>query len=253
MSPHDSAVARPPGALSGEVFVGGRSIPYLLVRTAQRRRTISLDLLSDGAVRVRAPQRAARDEIEAFVRQRARWIEKAQAELRSRPVPRFITGESFPLLGKKHRFWVQLADRDDIDFSMRRGRLQAAVPFRLDDSRRASVISDGLKSWYVDAAEARLQQVVRRWTGLTGLKPARVLVRDQKRRWGSCSADDSIRLNWRLVMLDPALIDYVVVHELAHLRVPNHSPRFWAEVERWIPESRRLRRQLTQASKTLPF
>ena len=253
MSPHDSAVARPPGAESGELFVGGRCIPYVLVRSPKRRRTISIDLLSDGTVRVRAPQRAPLPEIESFIRGRARWIETAQAELLSRPSPRFITGDSFPLLGKRHKFWVQLADRDDVGFAVTRGKLHAAVPFRLDEATRLTAISDGLRRWYRDAAEVRLGLAVRRWSRLTGLKPSRLLVRDQHRRWGSCSADGSIRLNWRLVMLDPALIDYVIVHELAHLRAPDHSSRFWEEVQRWLPDHRQRRAQLRRASATLPL
>jgi predicted metal-dependent hydrolase len=253
VSPQDSAVARPPGAESGEVFVAGRSIPYLLLRSAKRRRSISIDLLPDGLVRVRAPLRTPLSDIEDFIRQRACWIEAAQADLASRPSPRFITGDSFPLLGRKHRFWVQLADREEIDFSVRRGRLQAAVPFRLDESVRTTVISEGLRRWYQQTAERQLGLAVRRWSRTTGLKPSRVLVRDQRSRWGSCSADGSIRLNWRLVMLDPSLIDYVVVHELAHLRVANHSPGFWAEVERWIPGSRSRRSELRRAAKLLPL
>jgi predicted metal-dependent hydrolase len=224
-----------------------------LIRSPARRRTISIDLLDDGAVRVRAPQRAPLSEIVAFIRQRASWIERAQADLRARPSLRFITGDSFPVLGKKHRFWVQFADREDIRFSVQRGKLHAAVPFRLDEAVRASAISDGLKRWYAAVADARLPLTVRRWSHLTGLKPSRVVIRHQKRRWGSCSPDGSIRLNWRLVMLDQALIDYVVVHELAHLRLPNHSRRFWDEVERWIPDSRLRRRRLREASRMLPF
>ena len=253
MSPHDSAVARPPGAESGEVSVAGRSIPYLLVRSAERRRTISIDIAPTGQVRVRAPWRAPLGEVEAFIRKRAKWIDKTRAELLSRPSLRLITGESLPLLGKSHRFWVQLADSDRIGFKVSRGKLHAAVPFRLDEQARTNALSDGLRDWYRDTAEQRLPLLVRRWSRTTGMKPRRVLVRDQRTRWGSCSADDSIRLNWRLVMLDPALIDYVVVHELAHLKVLDHSPAFWSEVERWIPDSHERRARLREAAKTLPF
>ena len=118
------------------------------------------------------------------------------------------------------------------------------VTLRLDDGALAGILGPNGSG---KTTLLRLLSGTRRPTS------GRVLVRDQKRRWGSCSSDGSIRLNWRLVMLDPALIDYVVVHELAHLRVPNHSPRFWTEVERWIPDSRHRRRQLREAAKTLPL
>jgi hypothetical protein len=77
------------------------------------------------------------------------------------------------------------------------------------------------------------------------------MIRNQRRRWGSCSADGTLRFNWRLVMAPPAIIEYVVVHELAHLRVPNHSPAFWAEVARFIPDYKARRTALRQLGPSL--
>ena len=71
-----------------------------------------------------------------------------------------------------------------------------------------------------------------------------MIVKAQRRRWGSCARDGTVRLNWRLVMAEPALIDYVIVHELAHLAEPNHGPAFWARVRSALPDCDRLRRRL---------
>ena len=76
--------------------------------------------------------------------------------------------------------------------------------------------------------------------------PSRVLIRNQRKRWGSCSSDGSIRLNWRIVMAEAALIDYVVVHELAHLAVMDHSPRYWSVVERALPDYKARRKRLNE-------
>ena len=90
-----------------------------------------------------------------------------------------------------------------------------------------------------------LPEAVARWQGKVSRKqPSRVLIRNQRKRWGSCSSDGSIRLNWRVVMAEPALIDYVVVHELAHLDVMNHSPRYWKRVERVMPDYKARRKRL---------
>jgi predicted metal-dependent hydrolase len=78
-------------------------------------------------------------------------------------------------------------------------------------------------------------------------------MRDQKRRWGSCSPDGTIRLNWRLVLLESALAEYVVVHELAHLRHRHHQESFWQEVARLVPDHVSRRRQLRDAGKGLAF
>jgi predicted metal-dependent hydrolase len=83
--------------------------------------------------------------------------------------------------------------------------------------------------------------------------PSRVLVRDQRRRWGSCAPDGTLRFNWRILMAPPHVVDYVVVHELAHLSVRNHSSTFWAEVERILPRYREAQATLKQVGPSLTF
>ena len=73
-----------------------------------------------------------------------------------------------------------------------------------------------------------------------------VLVRDQRRRWGSCSVDGTIRFNWRIAMVPPEFVDYIAVHELCHLRHPNHSPAFWAAVMSVLPTAKELRKRLSE-------
>ncbi|MCY4560018.1 MAG: M48 family metallopeptidase, partial [Chloroflexi bacterium] len=77
--------------------------------------------------------------------------------------------------------------------------------------------------------------------------------RNQRRRWGSCAADGTLRFNWRVMLLEPALIDYIVVHELAHLTHMNHSPAFWELVCQTIPDARHRRKRLRETSRALPF
>jgi predicted metal-dependent hydrolase len=108
-----------------------------------------------------------------------------------------------------------------------------------------------LRWWYAARATEVLQITVARWAAAMGAAPRRVIVKDQRRRWGSCGADGTVRFNWRLVMAEPALIDLVVVHELAHLKHRNHSPAFWAEVTRHIPDLAARRRRLRQVGPTL--
>jgi len=90
--------------------------------------------------------------------------------------------------------------------------------------------------WYRERAVERLGERTEHWAKVAGRKPTGVLIRDQRQRWGSCSPDGTLRFNWRIVMAAPTLIDYVVVHELAHMQVRTHSPAFWAEVGRLMPD-----------------
>ena len=125
--------------------------------------------------------------------------------------------------------------------------LKVVYPIGLAGEDRRSAILRALEGWYRHRAAARLAERVNHWAHAGGREPQRVLIRGQRRRWGSCSADGTLRFNWRIVQLEPSLIDYVVVHELAHLRHRNHSARFWAEVARVLPDYRLRRRLLKDA------
>lgn len=109
-------------------------------------------------------------------------------------------------------------------------------------------------AWYRGRAGERLPACVARWQPRLGRGPApRVLIRDQRQRWGSCAPDGTLRFNWRAVMLEPSLIDYIVVHELAHLTVRNHSPEFWRIVSSAMPDAQHRRRRLREAGRSLPL
>ena len=108
--------------------------------------------------------------------------------------------------------------------------------------------------WYRARAGERVPACVARWHPRLGRGPApRVLIRDQRQRWGSCAPDGTLRFNWRAVMLEPALIDYIVVHELAHLAVRSHSPEFWRIVTGAMPDAQHRRRRLREAGRSLPL
>src|SRR3990170_282249 len=98
----------------------------------------------------------------------------------------------------------------------------------------------------VQLSSPHLWQRVECWTKVVELSPTRILIRDQRKRWGSCSADGTLRFNWRLILAPPTLIDYVVVHELLHLRVKNHSRAFWTEMARFMPDYQTRRLALKQ-------
>jgi predicted metal-dependent hydrolase len=125
--------------------------------------------------------------------------------------------------------------------------LAISVPHSLDGSDRRAAVGEALAKWYRRRAAERLGASVARWVAIIGATPKRVLVADQRRRWGSCAADGTLRFNWRIVMADPALLDYVVVHELAHLKQRNHSSAFWAEVAAWMPDYQVRRAQLKES------
>jgi predicted metal-dependent hydrolase len=123
----------------------------------------------------------------------------------------------------------------------------------LKKSEKLSLLKKHLMKFYHEKAVVHLNQRVRILSESTGLIPKRLTFRNQKTRWGSCSSDGSLNLNWKLIAFDESVIDYVIIHELCHLKHPNHSKRFWTLVEAHCPNYKRLNKQLNQAQFEVDF
>lgn len=230
------------GAATAEpraITLAGREIAYLLKRSP-RRRTIGLRIDRHG-LSVSAPPRAALHYIEDMLRQKADWVlEKLDTWTQNRPEPFAWTdgalllylGGDLPLrvTGGSRRATARLAGE----------ALHVSVP-EADD---AAAVQRAVIRWYRREAQTLFAQRVAHIAARMGLKAARVALSSALTRWGSCNARGEIRLNWRLVQAPISQLDYVVVHELAHIAELNHSPRFWAVVKAAYPAFEEARRAL---------
>lgn len=236
----------------GSVRLCDTTIDYEVRRSQRRKKTVEITLDSDGGVRVAAPAGLSSEEIHGIVRRRAPWILRTASTERLQTTPRrFVNGETLPYLGRSVRLIVERCDAGRASVTFDHWSFLARVPGFLSGEERVSVIRKALIAWYRARAAERLPKRVERWSSLLGRSPSQVLIRDQRRRWGSCGPDGTLRFNWRIVMAEPALIDYVIVHELAHLAVNNHSPRFWAEVARALPDYKLRRKRLKEVGSDL--
>lgn len=177
------------------------------IRESSRAKRLSITVHPDGRVTVTKPVRVSERRAQAFVGKHQEWIAKAQEAFRRR------------------------AERQ---------RKAGQEPVALPRPRKGSTA-------YADARTAARVLVTERlehFNRLYGFRYGAVSIRDQKTRWGSCSAAGALSFNYRIAYLPPALQDYVVVHELAHVKEHNHSPRFWAQVARAVPDHARLRKEL---------
>ena len=120
-----------------------------------------------------------------------------------------------------------------------------------DGPLRRERIKSAIISWYQQRAVERLEERVKHWSMRLEIKPRRVLVANQRQRWGSCSPDRTLRFNWRLVMVEPTLLDYVIVHELVHLRDRTHAAAFWESLARVLPDYKVRRARLKEAGRRL--
>ena len=216
------------------IRLAGREVEYRFVR--RRRRTLGITIDADG-LKVSAPLRAAWRDIEGFVREKEHWILAKLDEWSVAPKPvrlRGISGERLPLFGEM----VQL--------HLRPG------PVQREGARLCVPNLASLVKWLKRAALEALTPRVGHFAALLGQPAPRVALSNARTQWGVCTEGGAIRLSWRLVHIEPALADYVVAHETAHLVELNHSRRFWTIVERLYPGWQQARERLELAGAALP-
>jgi len=234
------------------VTFGATTIGYSIRRSRRRKKTIEITLDPGEGVLVSAPAKATATEVARIVQRRAGWIIRKSTESALRPHPKqFVSGESLPYLGRQVRLFVEAADVRRVDVRFDHWSFRVAVPEHLRGDDRREAILHAITRWYKQRAQERLRVRVLLWGDRLGCQVKRIATRDQRQRWGSCAPDGTIRFNWRIVMAEPALIDYVVVHELLHLRVRNHGLEFWAEMAAALQDYALRRRRLKEFGQTL--
>jgi len=216
-----------------EVVLGGRAVPYLLVRNP-RSRHVRMSLTPEG-LRVSAPTRLPQSEVDRAVASKERWLLRHSDLLIPHAPAPLLDGMALPFLDGEVELGVRVARR-------------AAVSFRPDEGRVAVATTGGPDSpaQVRDLVERGYRGVARDWFAwacghfgpMVGAAPSAISVRDPRTRWGSCSARGSVSLSWRLMMAPARVAEYVVVHELAHLVHLDHSPAFWDLVARVRPAHR---------------
>lgn len=208
------------------------------VRRSSRRKTIGVTIERDAALIAHLPMDVGVDEAAELIRRRSTWVHQKLASRGGEidadvfRLPEFVDGEGFHFLGRHYR--LKLVD-------VPKGA--APVPtVRVEGDRlllrreQAPAGERRIAAFYTRAAHPHLNAAVRKWKAFLGVRPRRhVKVLDLGFRWGSCSADGQLNFHWRIMQLPPQVIDYIVVHELAHLKIGDHSPEFWAEVGRVMP------------------
>lgn len=201
-----------------------------LVRST--RKTVAILVHPDGQVTVRAPRQAPMAQIQAFVDSKAEWIEKkreiARQKRASKPGPRkFKAGERFLFLGNE--FPLVVCEEKGKPLTLEGDR------FVLRPNPRHSP-SEIFYMWYELEAHTIIKQRVEALAAKFGLSYSKIRITSARTRWGSCSSNSTLSFTWRLIMAPPDVIDYVVIHELAHLIEANHSKRFWDHVAAMDPD-----------------
>ena len=214
---------------------------HKLVRS--KRRTLALIVETDGTLTVRAPLRMKEADIWRFIEAKTDWIKRRQAKVQIEALPprQYVDGEMFWYLGEE-------------------------IPLRLVPRQKPALVMDGVfkltKSaqpeaqsvfvdWYRKQARTVLAERVELFVQKYGFNVKKIRISSARTRWGSCSHKGTLSFPWRLVMAPPDVIDYVVLHELCHLKEMNHSKAFWAQVQSILPDYKRQRSWLKKKGNSL--
>ena len=231
------AIAHP--RANRETVLEGMRVAYLFQRV--RRRSIGFVVGPDG-LEVRAPKWVTLKEVEMGLQERGEWVLRKWAELQERQKNirqiEWREGASLDYLGEP--IHLHLSPQNGRSELNDQRQLLLALPHSVE----ASQIRDAVQAWLMREAKALFEQRLNHFAPLMGVQWRRLSLSNAGSRWGSARVDGAIRLNWRLIHLKPEAIDYVVVHELAHLHEMNHSPAFWKVVADILPDHLERRKAL---------
>ena len=217
-------------------------IEYTLIRS--KRKTMAL-YVREGALEVRAPLKISKKEIDKFILSKEKWINEKLAK----SVERITQRENFALTYgdmltyRGYQYPIIAKDGNRMGFDNEKFYMPANLTS--DEIRRCCI------EIYKNLAKRTIVAKVDVFEKKMSVKPTNIKINSAKTRWGSCSAKKSINFSWRLIMADDDVIDYVVVHELAHIIELNHSARFWAVVENVLPDYRNQRAKLKKLQQKL--
>jgi hypothetical protein len=210
------------------------NINFTIKRSRKRKRTISLQISDKSELVIAAPYFTPISEINRFVREKQNWIhktiQKRKEDSINNKAKEYINGEMFYYLGESFPLEVFFEQNE------RKGLVFWGNRFYLNTVYATENGIFYFVSWYKKKAKQHLRQRVDFFSQEFNLRAKKVKITSAEKRWGSCSADDNLSFGFRLIMAPPAIIDYVIVHELMHIKEKNHSAAFWKLIEAVMPE-----------------
>lgn len=194
----------------------------------KNRKTMSISVEPPKNITVVAPVGTSEDEIKEVVKSKGTWIIQTLFEFRnieSKRVSReFVNGESFMYLGRNYSLQIHVDDtlQNNSSVKLFRGKFHVNVKEKNDE-----LIKDAMEAWYREKTEEQVKKRIKYYQKFFNKKPKGIKVKEQKKRWASCTSNDELLFNWRCVMAKSTALDYIIVHEMCHMYYMNHSQEFW--------------------------
>ncbi len=231
---------------------GDEALEYELKR--KNKKNLSITVKPDATVTVSAPTKVSLEAIEKVLYKKLRWIwgkvEKARSNMVAVREKEYISGESFLYLGKNYKLKIiKHGDSKSISVKLHRGTLEITVP--TDREVNQKDIKTVIEKWYREQAVKKIQERVKIYESKTKLTANLVRIKELKTSWGICTSRGNITYNWRIVMAPLSVLDYVVIHEICHLKHHNHSKDFWSLVGVYMTDYRTKKEWLKVNGKSL--
>jgi predicted metal-dependent hydrolase len=221
-------------------------IIYSYELSKSRRKSLAILIKPDGAIHVKAPHFVSQREIEGFILQKGNWVTKTIDRISQQEAAsgrNFDSGETLPFLGKNYRLTVHHADdQKRSNVCIKEGSAEIILNVNPNVAPKAKKAI--LEAWYRFQAREIIHEKADYFARLLGVSYSDIRIKDQKSLWGSCSAKGNLNFNWHIVMAPENVLDYLIIHELCHLRFMDHSVDFWQLVESMHPTYKTARKWL---------
>lgn len=218
--------------MSAPEYVQGRGFVAEVIRTPRTKSArIQVD---ESAVSIIVPLALPDARVKKLLTEKIRWIkEKLYLHQQEAPISskEFVSGEAFPYLGRHYRLKLECGAFQPV--KLKQGRLVVTLP---RDAIAPELVRNALVRWYRYQAQQRFAEKVQRYAKVVGVTPTAVGIKTFKSRWGSCNVKGELLFHWKIILAPHRVVDYVVIHELCHLKHHDHSPAFWKSVERLMPD-----------------
>lgn len=224
-----------------KIKLKNRRIEFEIIRSS--RKTISIIVNADQELVVRSPKRTSIKNIKNLLKEKENWILEKLAKMSKIKNPpkdkEFIRGDTLFYLGRECKLIpITEANIESLEIELVEEKLIIRFPVKLEDNKekRKIEIRQKLIGWYRSQARIKINELINIHKKYLDVEPNKIVIKKQKKRWGSCSSKKNLNFNWKIIMAPLKVIEYLVVHELVHLIHPNHSKDFWQTVAKIIPD-----------------
>ena len=226
-----------------EIRYENKTIAYTVNKAKVKNFYITIQ---NGEVVIKAPWYVTSSQIQDVVESKRKWIMEKLEEYQNSPrkAKEYLDGEKFQILGEEYSLNIYYKDINNAILNVENGKIVIILPLRYAEEDNTDQIKKMIDKMYYMVAEREVEAAMEKTRKMVGLAPEEYRIKKTKSVWGSCSSNRKITINQNLMMYSRKAVEYVVLHEVCHLKYMNHSKKFWEMVERYMPDYKEAEKEL---------